>query len=140
MSEAVRDDDFSWHSGDPWALWVPEAKWSGVLQVMVDHIYYDLAKELCASLYKRGGQSNSEHGPERWGGQPCEECCDVAYDVLHGRLGRALAEFARTSYFAGRRGMPEIGAVENAIRAVGQPIRDRLAVDDLIRSVVDRSK
>ena len=98
---------------------------------LLDAVYMALAQSVCDSQAAASGN----HGSERFGGLPCEECEYLAWQLLNGRLGELLSNFGHVAYHAGRDGIRCQDAAIRVLRAVGQPIDDRLGAEQLLRDI-----
>ncbi len=101
---------------------------------LLDAIYGALAQWICSSQAAEQVQGN--HRPDKFGGQPCQECQDVAWRLVNGSLSDLLSKFGRAACEAGRNGLCEVDAAIHALRVVGQPIDDRLSVEEFLRRLV----
>ncbi len=98
---------------------------------LLDAVYMALAQSVCDSQAPAPG----DHGSERFGGLPCEECEYLAAQLLDGPLGELLSNFGHAAYHAGRDGIRCEDAAIRALRAVAQPIEDRLGAEQLLRDI-----
>ena len=98
---------------------------------LLDAIYLGIAQWVCDSQAAAPG----DHGSERFGGLPCEECENLVWQLLDGPLGGLLSNFGHAAYHAGRGGIRCEDAAIRVLRAVGQPIVDRLGVEQLLRDI-----
>jgi len=98
---------------------------------LLDAIYLGIAQWVCDSQAAAPG----DHGSERFGGLPCEECENLAWQLLEGPLGALLSHFGHAAYHAGRGGIRCEDAAIRVLRAVGQPIEDRLGAEQLLRDI-----
>ncbi len=98
---------------------------------LLDAVYMALAQSVCDSQAAAPGN----HGSERFGGLPCEECENLVWQLLEGPLGELLSNFGHAAYHAGRDGIRCEDAAIRVLRAVGQPIEDRLGAEQLLRDI-----
>jgi len=68
---------------------------------LLDAIYLGIAQWVCDSQAAAPG----DHGSERFGQLPCEECEYLVWQLLEGPLGELLSYFGHAAYHAGRDGI-----------------------------------
>jgi hypothetical protein len=95
---------------------------------LVDAICWRIAQWICehqGNITERGN-----HGPQRFGGWPCDDCYDTAWHLLDGSLADLMSEYAQAAYRAGLEGKSSSEAAAAALRTVGQPIANALRVEE----------
>ena len=100
---------------------------------LLDAIYLGIAQWVCDS--QAAARAPGDHGSARCVGLPCEECEALAIALLAGSLGALLSRFGHAAYHAGRGGIRCEDAAIRVLRAVGQPIEDRLGAEQLLRDI-----
>ena len=126
------EDDSELNTWDTWegfAWGELTAERSGLL----DAVYMALAQWVCDS--QAAARAPGDHGSARCVGLPCEECEALAISLLAGSLGELLSYFGHAAYHAGRDGIRCEDAAIRVLRAVGQPIEDRLGAEQLLRDI-----
>ena len=126
------EDDSELNTWDTWegfAWGELTAERSGLL----DAVYMALAQWVCDS--QAAVRAPGNHVSEGFGGLPCEECQDLAWRLVDGPLGELLSNFGHAAYQAGRDGIRGEDAAIRALRAIGQPIEDRLGAEQLLRDI-----
>jgi hypothetical protein len=98
---------------------------------LVDAICWRIGQWVCEQQATTPGCG--DHGPQRYGGVPCDDCYDMAWHLLNGSLADLMSEYALAAYRAGQEGKSSSDAAAAALRTIGQPIANALRVEELRR-------